>query len=84
MKNFPVGYLPGWNFFIHFKLFSIPVYKHSFCARDWQVCSAASFHFPFFPELSPSRDEVFLNLSSFPCIFTSTVKIVHTKYKLKR
>ena len=24
--------------------------KHSFCARDRQVCSAASFHFSFFPE----------------------------------
>ena len=31
--------------------------KHSFCARDRQVCSAASFHFSFFPELSPSRQQ---------------------------
>ena len=31
--------------------------KHSFCARDRQVCLAARFHFSFFPELSPSRQQ---------------------------
>ena len=45
--------------------------KHSFCARDRQVCSVASFHFSFFQScpLPASSDEVFLNLSSFPCIY---------------
>ena len=45
--------------------------KHSFCAGDRQFCSAASFHFSFFQScpLPASSDEVFLNLSSFPCIY---------------
>ena len=48
--------------------------KHSFCARDRQVCSAVrrrAFIFRFFQScpLPASSDEVFLNLSSFPCIY---------------